>query len=239
MRTHSKVLDSFDVVQQIMSAHSSISRFHVLDVPTPPLLQERVQSDCLDQSAVDEALELKRNYGMSFWDAYFVAARQQTVHLDELFRAALMHDTSASRLRPVDPQRLPSLRQLEGDLKPGKMLAISSLVELRSGEFRHIPMLDLHYAASSANLRMIVSAVNALKPRSRGLLLQSGKSYHYYGFELLTNEELTKFLASAILLGPIIDRRWIAHQLIEGACALRIGSGHGYESLPFVVAELS
>jgi len=186
-----------------------------------------------------EALELKRHYGMSFWDAYFVAARQQTVHLDELFRAALMHDTSGSRLRAVDPQILPALRQLEDDVTPGKMLAISSLVELRNGEIRHIPMLDLHYAASSTNLRMTISAVNALRPRSRGFLLQSGKSYHYYGFELLSSEELVAFLASAILLGPIIDRRWVAHQLIEGACALRIGSGHGYENLPFVVAELS
>jgi hypothetical protein len=238
MTTDSKFLESFDVVEQIISAHPSITRFHVLDVPTPPFLQERVPSDCLDPSAVEEALQLKRHYGMSFWDAYFVAARQQTAHLDEVFLAALMHDTSGSRLRPVDRKSLPSLRRLEDDLKPGRMLAVSSLVELRSREIRHIPMLDLHYAASAANLRVSISAVNALRPRSRGLLLQSGKSYHYYGFELLTGDELMKFLASAILLGPIIDRRWIAHQLIEGACALRIGSGHGYQNLPFVVAEL-
>jgi hypothetical protein len=72
MRTRSKVLDSFDVVEQIISAHSRSRDSQVLDVPTPPLLQERVPSDCLDPSAVEEALELKRHYGMSFWDAYFV-----------------------------------------------------------------------------------------------------------------------------------------------------------------------
>ena len=182
---------------------------------------------------------MKRKYGLSFWDAYFIAAQEHQADIEVVFCAALLHDKASSRLQRVQSKDASSLRQVEREMNPKQMLAFSSIVELRNGEMRHIPMLDFHCAASASGLRLAISALRALTEERRGLLLESGKSYHYYGFQLLTDKELATFLARAILLGHIVDRRWIAHQMIERACALRIGSGHGYESLPFVVAEIS
>jgi hypothetical protein len=239
MKVRGKMIDSFEVAERVILSHKDIAYFHVLDVPVPPLLQERSQPDCLDQPALQRSLELKSRYDMSFWDAYFIAARSDPAGMPEFFRAALLHDNAASRLRQIRSQDASSksLRQLEQSMEPGRMLALSSLVELRSGERHHIPMLDFHCAASSDNLPLVISALRALTNRGHGFLLESGKSYHYYGDQLLTLLDFPKFLARASLLGPIVDVRWVAHQILEGACALRIGHGHGYRQPPVVVAD--
>jgi hypothetical protein len=238
MKTQNKVLDSFEVVAEIITAHQEISHFHILDVPSPPLLQERLPSDLVDPIILREALNLKEHYGVCFWDAYFVSLRDNPANMMETFSAALLHDSSAQRLRRIESKDVRSLPKLEHSMGTGQMLAISSRVELRNGESRHIPMLDLHPVASPANLTVATAAIRALNLSGPGFLLQSGKSYHYYGVSLLTERELVGFLARALLLGPIIDTRWVAHQILEGACALRIGSRRGYQNLPFVVAEL-
>jgi hypothetical protein len=238
MKTKDKFLDSFSVVERIISSDATISHFHVLDVPVPPLLQERIQPAIIDSSTLQEATELKQRYGLQFWDAYFIAIQNNPAMFQKVFSAALLHDNATSRLRQVKAEDAISLRQLESGVKPGNMLALSSLVRLKNGEMRHIPMLDFHCAASDANELLALAALKALTGQSPGFLVQSGKSYHYYGLELLSSVELPKFLARAILLGHIFDRRWIAHQILEGACALRIGSGRGYKSVPLVVAQL-
>lgn len=237
MKTQSKRLDSFEVVAEIVTAHREISHFHVLDVPSPPLLQERLPSDLVDPVVLGEALNLKERYGVCFWDAYFVSLRDRPANMMETFSAALLHDSSAQRLRRIESKEVSSLRKLERSMPKGQMLAISSRVELRNGENRHIAMLDLHPVASPTNLAAATAAIRALNLSGGGFLLQSGKSYHYYGVALLTERELVEFLARALLLGPIVDTRWAAHQILEGACALRIGSRRGYQDLPFVVAE--
>lgn len=238
MKTQQKSLDSFDVVERLISGQEKLSHFHILDVSTPPFLQERVPSQLLSASAVQDAIELKRRYGHSFWDAYLTTLQwEDSSRSEEVFRAALLHDKASSRLCRLKADEASLLRQMDLQRGPGQMLALSSLVELRGREMRHIPMLDFRCEASDQSLPLVSSAVRALTGSGQGLLLASGKSYHYYGCGLLTSQELIQFLARASLLGPIIDRRWIAHQILEGACALRIGRGHDYPCVPFVVAE--
>jgi hypothetical protein len=58
------------------------------------------------------------------------------------------------------------------------------------------------------------------------------------GWDLLPDESLVRFLGKVLLFAPIVDRAWVAHQLIEGACALRISSRAGYGGPPRLVAEL-
>ncbi len=71
-----------------------------------------------------------------------------------------------------------------------------------------------------------------------GFLLQSGESYHFYGKGLLDDRALVRFLGQALLLAPVIDRAWIAHQLIEGASALRISKKPSGSGEPVVVRAI-
>lgn len=116
------------------------------------------------------------------------------------------------------------------------MIALSSCVEMANGDLAHIPMLDLACANDASGY---ISAVAALKVLSTpGFLLDSGKSFHFYGKKVLPNNEFFSFLGRAALLTPIIDAPWIAHQLIEGAAALRLSEKEAYAHRPYLVCEL-
>lgn len=39
----------------------------------------------------------------------------------------------------------------------------------------------------------------------------------------MSEDELVDFLAKGLLYGPITETRWIAHQIIERSCTLRVG----------------
>lgn len=59
--------------------------------------------------------------------------------------------------------------------------------------------------------------------RTKGAIINSGNSYHFIGCDLVNEAELVDFLAKGLLYGPITDTRWIAHQIIERSCTLRVG----------------
>jgi hypothetical protein len=119
----------------------------------------------------------------------------------------------------------------------GASLTFLSEVVCRDGSLRHLPMADFHMFKSAPNQRVVEVVAQRLFPRG-GVLLESGESYHGYGAELLSEAEFRRFLGKALLCAPIVDRAYLAHQLIEGRCALRLTPGGGKSSVPTVVAVL-
>lgn len=61
-----------------------------------------------------------------------------------------------------------------------------------------------------------------------GYILDSGSSYHFIGIDIISYYDYMRLLYNAYLLSPITDGRWIAHQLIEESCNLRIGEKKGF-----------
>jgi hypothetical protein len=99
-------------------------------------------------------------------------------------------------------------------------------------------MLDFRIRPSIENEQLAIDILHRLK--RGGTLLNSGNSYHFYGNRLLRgDQELVKFLGRASLFSPFVDQRWIAHQLIEGACALRVSPGKSFKSPPKVVRDVA
>lgn len=67
-------------------------------------------------------------------------------------------------------------------------------------------------------------------------MLETDRSYHFYGAELQTVSEQTAFLARALFYSPIVDRAWIAHQLIDKRSNLRIAPLLPNRKMRFIVA---
>lgn len=101
----------------------------------------------------------------------------------------------------------------------------------------HIPMLDIEFAPNDKNLSYLLSCMRALGEKA-GAILLSGASYHYYGYNLLTEEAWLKFMYKSLLLDGIVDTRWIGHRLIDGHANLRITPKEECGFIPYVVAEL-
>jgi hypothetical protein len=82
--------------------------------------------------------------------------------------------------------------EFEGDtIRIIDILAIGSSVKMDTGEVMQIPMLDFEAEISPENhVRILEYGL------PRGVLLESGGSYHYYGFGLMTQERWKKWIAA-------------------------------------------
>lgn len=122
-------------------------------------------------------------------------------------------------------------------LPPRTIASLTSNVTLErdSGDW-HLPMLDMGLPINPRGQATCIDAVATLG--LEGLLLESGRSYHFIGSEPCDADALIKILARAQLLSPIIDARWASHQLLEGYCALRISSDDPSRSSHRVVATI-
>jgi hypothetical protein len=61
-------------------------------------------------------------------------------------------------------------------------------------------MMDFTYPSSTRNLEVLTRLIRKVPGgKGKGFLLESGRSYHYYGVELLTNQEWRVFLGKCLL----------------------------------------
>lgn len=104
-------------------------------------------------------------------------------------------------------------------------VALNSKVTLSDGSEMHIVMLDFKTPVGAFGLEIVkrVLAVFSL----RGAILDSGKSYHFIGYDLVSEHALINILAKFIMMDPVSDKAWAAHQIIERSASLRISRKYG------------
>ncbi len=90
--------------------------------------------------------------------------------------------------------------------------------------------LDIRCSMSRANFVSLEQVADRLLD-CPWALIESECSYHLIGASLLTEREFAKFFGKAILFGPLVDRNYVAHQLINGCAALRIVNPNGKSGL--------
>jgi len=214
---------SLDVIAEILAHLPEVAVVHVIEFPMSGLLQDRFEPTPEESLQISQALALRDQLGMPFWDSLLLTFVSRGGFSDRLLAMIRAHH---NQNRPV---RLPAdsrLLKQHLDQRQGANIAFSSKVELNDGCERHIPMLDFHCPNGIENLALAKSVLRQLGMTS-GYLLESGDSYHFYGRSLLDRDDLVRFLGLALHYSPIIDRAWIGHQLRELACALRITPKHG------------
>jgi hypothetical protein len=206
-------------------------------------MQKRTHSQATAE-VVAAAKADKAETDRPFWDALFrqVAGQPPEVQAD-VVRQAKYHHTMA---KVATSTRFPLRRRAQvaaslaaevHSLSPGQILALSSRLISDGGDEWHIPMLDYRIPVSDENEALVVAHLGAMG--EDGWLLRSGRSYHYIGLSLLAGPEgLMRFLGTALLFAPMVDGRWVAHQLIEGACSLRVSSGDARQPPPWIVCAV-
>lgn len=178
------------------------------------------------QSITDPARDEHRARGFGFWD--FVLAKAVTTDSETrrgLLDGALRHNSDeVERVLLEREVFIESLRAgTYQDLPARDLVSLCSPVAV-SGRIRgmHLPLLDLSVKPGHDGQAAAMDALHALG--LRGLLFESGRSYHFYGAVPVVLSNLVKILGRAQLLSPIIDSRWVSHQLIDGRCGLRIST---------------
>lgn len=121
-----------------------------------------------------------------------------------------------------------------------KALAIYSKCRVNSRNPHHIPMLDLHieFKHGRRALDLIIEALLKMD-ETDGVILESGKSFHYYGLRLMSEQRWRRFMSASLLLGPVADVRYIGHRLLAGKAALRLNKAPHKETEPKIIACLT
>lgn len=232
--------EAADAFQAIVASHIHLVEVSLVEYPPPPRLQERVPITEVVRQVLNEAVRLRSSLSLPFWDCVMLSCEQQEIASEPLLDAALFH----RRLRGKEAW-LTREAVLAGEvqrqcarLPAGPQLAATSEVRDGHGSEFHIPLLDMHCSQSAANLELVERIARRLMPEG-SLVLESDKSYHLYGRSLLTPAQLIDFLAQALLFSPIVDRTFIAHQLLERRCILRLTAREDKKHVPTVTKVLS
>lgn len=219
---------AIDVILWLCDRHSEISTLSYILPDNLADSHQRAIAPKDEQSAVRFALDQREQIGLPFWDGILLFCVQHRKLVPELLKQSAQHNTFVGVERTINRPEFTKgqLITLIRATDPSKMLALSSRVRLQNGEERHFAMLDFRCPSAPDMLHPVVHICKQIGLQS-GFVIDSGNSYHVYGTELLTNQQLIRFLGTALLFAPIVDRPWVAHQLIEGACALRISPRRG------------
>jgi len=128
---------------------------------------------------------------------------------------------------------------VENDEEPRDALSVGSKVKLFSGEIAHIPMMDFKIYSSPKNLSELESVLKMTKFPS-GFLLKSGRSFHYYGVELMPQEVWLEWMESMLSdEAPIyrkIDSSWVEKSIARECSFLRLAPSPSKSFLPRVIA---
>lgn len=231
-------ISAVEVVGALLKLHPDISELTVFEPAPVPLAQERLSLDDRSRHIIETALDIRTRFGFPFWDAALISTYGQPEASVPIIEKALFHNRSVRRTLRIQSGQWSSgfLDSIMKDTPPGHALVLRSKVKLDCGTFGHIPFVDFHCPATAENQDLSARASGFLDPKG-GYLLESGQSYHFYGKSLLPEKGLYPFLGRALLLSPVVDRAWVAHQLIEGTCGLRISPKMPGGQMPYVVAE--
>lgn len=106
----------------------------------------------------------------------------------------------------------------------GQELALHSNVRLSEDKHVHLAMIDMSTTAR-AHLEKLRTFLGDNFYQNI-VWYSSGRSFHGYGADLLTETEWHKFMGMLLLanqpnLEPTVDPRWIGHRLLAGYAALR------------------
>ena len=153
-------------------------------------------------------------------------------------RLALKQDLRPRLLKDFERQKIlhGSLSSFQRGLYEEQLVGITSIVTVNGNRTAHIPMMDFACPTSPKNLATLEALLKE-SGQCSGFILQSGRSYHFYGTQLLLETAWRVFMGRCLLMEGFTDYRYVGHQLVEGRCVLRISTSHLKPRLPLVVRQ--
>lgn len=208
-------------LETLISNNLNVNVFRLFEFSFANKVQDRVLNlSPSEMDIIDKSIKYKKDNLTSFWEAFFTTSVKKGNLEERILLQAVHHNRNNNYIHVLSQDLLHFIQTNNFE-----NLALNSKVELECGTNMHIPMLDFKIASEPSNLEIVKSVINALD--CSGAILDSGKSYHFIGSNLISQSKLTEILAKFILFHPISDKAWAAHQLIEGSASLRVSNKYG------------
>lgn len=208
-------------LETILKNNPEINIFRLFSFSFSNKVQERINNLSSNElNLINKSINYKSINLTSFWEAFFTTSLINKSVEKRIIEQASHHNKNNDYIHIPAKELLHFIRNNDY-----QNLALNSKVELNCGASKHIPMLDFKIASEPSNLQLVKSVLCALG--CQGAILDSGKSYHFIGSNLISQSELTELLAKFVLFHPIADKAWAAHQIIEGSASLRVSNKYG------------
>ncbi len=98
-------------------------------------------------------------------------------------------------------------------------------------------MMNFH-PENGLGLGEVKKSLNHLCSDKRGVLLDSGRYFHYYGDFLLDQREWETFLGNFLLPFNLVHPGYIGYRLRDGYSTLRLTTDEKYKTKPPEVIEI-
>lgn len=217
----------------VLLAHGDVQICTVFRYVSPPSLQERIAITDFENDIIKRALSIREGAKIPFWEAVFSACIQEGRCSSGLLKATFFHNGQGA---PVEYQRSDLESGILESLTEGNSLNVSLGSKVFDGrnECRHLNLLDFHCDISESNTRLVYQVCRELMPHGF-LILDSGDSYHAASIDLVSPEQRVRMLGKALLVSPIVDVPYIAHQLQQDSSSIRISRGGKAKKIPVVI----
>lgn len=220
---------SADIILNIINNNERIRSVRFFPFSTSTKLQDRLTNFSESElNLIEKAKARKAKDGSRFWDGMLSVFSDEGMVEERLLCEALYHQAN-TKYEYVQRGEIDQFFRTRRETP----MAINSKVIMEDGSSRHFALLDFKLPASRKHDLLAAACARALG--LRGYVLDSGRSYHFIGKELIAESELLDLLAKFALLAPLSDKAWASHQLIERSASLRITAKAGRE--PSLVAE--
>lgn len=229
-KLHEILMDTIDIAANIVAKNNEIESLTFCKYKQRNLVQEEMNFSDTERNFLEDALCIRKKYRVPFWDSLMISFFDKKNVPYTLLERALVHNKNVEKIKTKDTE---SIRMYLKN-NPNDDLSLNSEVIMRNGDIKHFFLLDFHIYPSDNNLKIISNVLRLLGVH--GYVLCSGESYHFVSNSLYDIECLINMLAKSLLFSPIVDRSWIAHQIIERSCSLRVGIKH--DVVPTVIKEI-
>lgn len=145
----------------------------------------------------------------------------------------LHHDNSSNKQWQVLTSDLTNelLNDKIAGLPRSLALGLDSKCIFQDASARYIPMMDFRSTPNADNLELLKEFFKRIG--CEGIIVDSGASYHFYGFDFLDYTQWIRFMGKCLLV-PWSDPRWIGHSLVAGSGVLRISASERKQKVPSV-----
>ncbi len=114
------------------------------------------------------------------------------------------------------------LEKTSKKLNKNEVLSMTSKLKTNNDNYLHIPMMNFH-PENNFGLDEILKSIEHTLPNKKGVLLDSGRYFHYYGTNFLLNQkEWEDFLGNFLIPFNLVHPGYIGYRLKEGYSTLRL-----------------
>lgn len=224
------MMETLDILERLIVDNQEIETLTFCSYPKQVLIQDELMLTDAEKMFVNKALKFRMDTSLPFWDSLMLSFFNNEHVPDALLYRALKHNKNVSK------NKTNNIKMIRECLSrnPEANLSLNSEVTLKNGETKHFFLLDFHVRRSDNNLVTISKILKILK--LKGYIFDSGESYHFISKTLYDLEKIIDLLAKSLFFSPLIDRAWIAHQILERSCSLRVGAKH--QKRPLLIKDI-